>query len=297
MKMRTIYQKLFLTHSYFTIAIRSRSENSILSDPTFQPEYVMHAEVNRWAADPFLVEDNGKTWLFYEAVENNHGHIEVAEVLPNCSLGKPVVLLRDDCHYSYPFVFRWNNEWFMIPESSAAKEVRLYRAIEFPQKWMLQEVVLTERAVDTTVFERDGCLFLLTFLTDGKTERVQPRMYSLLLSETGAELRAIDWKYYDELRVRGAGPVFLEKDKLYRPVQINQEQRYGDAVAICQMSDQVSDYSEVIVNTIKTPIGKCFGLYVDGAHTYCQSSKFEATDLRCRDFDFWKLPRKIFHHY
>ncbi len=291
--MNHLTQKLFLTNSYFTVALRPRAEQSVLAEPDFRPAFVLPARAARWAADPMLAEENGKTWLFYEAVEHDHGHIEAAEVLPDCSLGEPRVILRDDCHYSYPFVFRWEGNWYMIPESSAAREVRLYQAEEFPYEWKLREVLLRERAVDTTVYETDGGLRLLTFLTDGKTERVTPKAYALTLHTGEASLRPLEWTNYDGLRVRGAGPVFTEDDVLYRPVQQNLEQRYGDAVELVRLENTAQAHAEEPAGLLQTPTGKIAGIRVDGAHTYCRSSRFEAVDLRCRDFELWKLPRRL----
>lgn len=291
--MNLLLQKLFLTHSYFTVALRPRAEKSVLEEPGFTPAFVLPAEAARWAADPMLAEEDGRTWLFYEAVENDHGHIEAAEVLPDCSLGEPRVILRDECHYSYPFVFRWQGLWYMIPESSAARELRLYQAEAFPFRWKLREVLLRERAVDTTVYEWDGGLRLLSFLTDGKTERVTPRAYDLRLNVGEASLRPLEWTDYDGLRVRGAGPVFAENGVLYRPVQRNQEQRYGDAVELVRLRDTEGEHAEEPAGLLQTPMGKLAGFRVDGAHTYCRSSRFEAVDLRLRDFDLWKLPRRL----
>ena len=291
--MTSLFQKLFLTNSYFTIALRPRGEQSVLSDPAFQPQYVLPARARRWAADPMLAEEAGKTWLFYEAVEDDHGHIEAAEVLPDCSLGEATVILKDECHYSYPFVFQWEGRWYMIPESSGAKEVRLYEAEAFPFRWRLREILLRERAVDTTVFEQDGQLYLLTFLTDGSSERVTPRAYALQLRESGSRLSPIPWAAYDSLRVRGAGPLFREDGMLCRPAQVSREQIYGDAVALYRVTAEDATYREEPLGTLTTPRGRCAGAYVDGAHTYCRASRFEAVDLRCRDFDLWKLPRRL----
>ena len=291
--MNKTLQKLFLTHSYFTIALRRRAEKSVTAEPVFLPDHILPAVAECWAADPILAEEDGRTWLFYEAVEHDHGHIEAAEVLPDCSLGKPTVILRDECHYSYPFVFRWEGLWYMIPESSAAREVRLYQAEEFPFRWRLREVLLRERAVDTTVYELDGGLRLLTFLTDGRTERVTPRAFALELNRERASLRPLDWTDFDSLRVRGAGPVFAEDSVRYRPAQRNLEQRYGDAVELFRLRDTAQTHGEEAVGLLRTPTGKLAGSYVDGAHTYCRSSRYEAVDLRCRDFDLWKLPRRL----
>ena len=294
--MNSMLKKLFLTGNYFTIAIRPRRTENILDAPAFAPAFVRLANAARWSADPILAESDGKTWLFYEAVEQNHGHIEVAEVLPDCSLGEPTVILKDTCHYSYPFVFRWEGAWYLIPESSAAKEVRLYKADSFPFRWTLQEVLLRERAVDTTVYVRDGQLYLLTFLTDGKSERVEPQAYQLCLGENGACLQPLQWDAFDPLQTRGAGPVFPENGELYRPVQINQEQRYGDAVRFCRLTSSQTAYSEQPGTELKPTLGWAGGLYTDGAHTYSRSSKYEAIDLRCHDFDLWKLPRRLLRH-
>ena len=290
--MNSIFQKLFFSNYYFTIAIRRRDKESILNTGAFSAEYVHPATAAKWSADPILAEEDGRTWLFYEAVENNIGHIEVAEVLDDCSLGTPTVILGGDCHYSYPFVFQWDRSWYMIPESSAAKEVRLYRAEHFPTKWTLQEILLRERAVDTTVFAQNGKLFLLTFLTDGTSERVRPLAYELSL-ERAPRLRRIEWTEYDELKVRGAGPILTEEDQRYRPAQISREYRYGDAVAFYRMNMQADHYREEPVQVTLAPCGRFSGHFVLGGHTYCRSANFEAMDYRCRTLDICKLPQRI----
>ena len=291
--MKKIFKKLFLTNSYFTIALRRRRSQSIITDPDFSLDYVIASTADHWIADPMIVEEKGRTWLFYEAVENNHGHIEVVEVFPNNTLGEPVTLLKDECHYSYPFVFRWNGTWYMIPESSSSREVRLYQADLFPFTWHKKEILLHERAVDTTVFEKDGKLFLLTFLLDDGTEHVFPRAYAFYLHDEKTELIPIPWESYDTLMVRGAGPIFMENNQLYRPVQMNQEQEYGNGVAFFCLTANDFNYSEKIDGTLRPPTGRYRAMYFDGAHTYCRSSHYEAIDLRCRDFDLWKTPRRI----
>lgn len=294
--MNSLFEKLFLTRSYFTIAIRSRSANTVLSDPRFVPNYIHPATSTHWCADPILAEQDGKTWLFYEAVENDHGHIEFAEVLPDCSLGTPTVLLKDECHYSYPFVFQWDGSWYMIPESSAAREVRLYRAEHFPDRWSLREVLLRERAVDTTVFAWEGQLYLLTFLTDGSTEQVTPLAYTLKLQESGSSLVPLPWSDFDRLLVRGAGPLLEQDGTLYRPAQRNRFLRYGDGVIFYRFQPTKDAYRETPVGSLAPQLGKHSGLYLDGTHTYCRSSQFEAIDLRCRDFDLLKLPKRLLSH-
>ena len=288
-----LFAKLFVTSRYFTIGIRRRQENSVLEDQTFAPEFVVPAVREKWTADPILVDDGENTWLFYEAVVHDHGHIEVARVREDCTLEEPMVLLQDSCHYSYPFVFSFENDWYMIPESSAASEIRLYRAVRFPEKWEPVTVLLRERAVDTTVFEREGQLYLLTYLPERATERVTPRAFRLNLRTNNPALTPIPWEQFDSLQVRGAGPVFAEGESLFRPAQISREQRYGDGVEFFRIRN-ADGYGEEPVCRMGPEHLRVRGILADGLHTYCRSARFEAVDIRTGDVDFAKPLKKLF---
>ena len=293
MNSRDLFAKLFVTSRYFTIGIRKRQAGSILNNQVFAPEFLAPATLQKWCADPILVEDGDKTWLFYEAVVDDHGHIEVAEVRDDCTLGEPVVVLKDACHYSYPFVFRYENDWYMIPESSASSKVRLYRATRFPEKWEPVTVLLRERAVDTTVFERDGQMYLLTFLPDTATERVTPRVFRLNLQTNNPALTPIPWEQYDALQVRGAGPVFSEGREQYRPAQISREQRYGDGLVFYRIGDPAG-YEENPVCRMGPEHLRVRGCFADGLHTYCRSARFEAIDIRTGTVDLAKPIKRLF---
>ncbi len=288
---RRLYQKLFLSNIYFTVAIRRRGAG-IETERTFRPDYVMPARQARWSADPMLVDDGGETYLFYEAVEQDRGHIAVSRVNEDCTLSEPRVVLKDGTHYSYPFVFQKDGEWYMIPESSEAREVRLYRAAAFPEEWELSTVLLRERAVDTTVFAQDGNWYLLTFLTDGLSERVMPRAYRMTFAEDAVSLEQLSWEKFDSLQVRGAGPLLQAGEKLLRPAQISQEQRYGDGLVFHRV--EVEDgYLETPEFQMTAEDLRVRGIHADGLHTYCASGCYEAIDIRCRDFDILKPVKKL----
>lgn len=290
MKWRDLFAKLFVTGRYFTIGIRPRQKACIPENRVFEPRFLVPATREKWCADPMLVDDGERTWLFYEAVLGDHGHIEVAPVLEDCTLGTPMVVLQDECHYSYPFVFRRDNDWYMIPESSASGQVRLYRATRFPDQWESVAVLLREKGVDTTVFEQCGQLYLLTYIPDSATERVTPRAYRLRTDRM--ELIPVPWEAFDGLRVRGAGPVFAEGQGLYRPAQISREQCYGDGLVFYRIDDPAG-YRETPVCEMGPEHLKLRGCYGDGLHTYCRSERFEAIDIRCGTVDYGKIFKKL----
>ena len=293
MKPGGLFSKLFLGSYYFTIALREKQPQGIADGKAFRAQHIMPASKDDWAADPMLVDDGTRTWLFYESVKGQKGRIEAAEVLEGCRLSKPRVVLEDDCHYSYPFVFEADGVRYMIPESSAASEVRLYRASSFPYEWELQTVLLREKAVDTTVFFHKGRYWLLTFLLDQGSERVFPRAYTVE-NWNDPVLREVPWHSFDSLRVRGAGPILKSGNELLRPAQISQPQRYGDGLVFYRPS--LSDeYAEEPVFEITDKDLRMKDVFADGLHTYCSSAGYEAIDIRCRAADPLKLARRLIH--
>ena len=284
-----LYNKLFVSDRFFTIAIRKKNSDILQNNFSFKADYTVPANRTKWYADPMLAEDNGRTYMFYEAVDNDKGHIEAAELLDDCSLGTPVTILQDECHYSYPFVFKFDWEWYMIPESSAANEMRLYKSVSFPYEWRLEKVLLNVKAVDTTVFDYNGQSILLTYIPDDSTEKVVPHAYRM---EKNFSLSEIPWHVYDALRVRGAGPLFLNGGKLIRPAQISREQRYGDGILFYQ-AEIDTEYSESPVGELKAEKIYVDGYQVDGAHTYVANDRFEVIDIRCCVIDPLKAIHKI----
>ena len=288
------WKKLFFSPYFFTIAIREKQDRNLLEDTSFRAEFVMPATQEKWYADPILVDHEGKTFLFYEAVNNDHGRIEVVEVLKSCTLGEPTVILEDECHYSYPFVFQWQGNWYMIPESSASNQVRLYRSVDFPTKWEMMDVLLQQQSVDTTVFEWDGQLYLLTYLLCPGSERVKPQAYKLVLGERNT-ITPVEWADYDELKCRGAGPVFWAGDKAIRPAQSSDVDRYGNSVLLYEIQSCEKRYMEERKGELTSDRIAAKGVWLDGLHTYAVSAHYEAIDIRCRAFDWLKTPRTLWN--
>ena len=290
---KRLFEKAFLSGYYFTIAMRRRTEGGILQDDSFRSEYVFPAKLKDWAADPVLVDDADRTYLFYEAVKGEKGRIEVVEVYEDCSVSSPVVILEDGYHYSYPFVFNHKGKWYMIPESSSQQEVVLYQATDFPYQWKPAALLLSGfPAVDTSVFSHNGDMYLLTYVPNPPTEQVTPKAYRMDFDESVC-LTEIPWKNFDPLRSRGAGAIFTYADMMYRPAQVNETYRYGNALAFYEVNPEKSVYSETERYEITPSKLTIPNVRFDGLHTYAVSARFEAIDIRCRDIDIYKIFRKV----
>ena len=73
-------------------------------------------------ADPFPVAAPDGYHIFLEVYDRatKRGHIGVSRLTREGVFDRPVTVLERPYHLSYPFVFRWRDTWFMMPETSNA---------------------------------------------------------------------------------------------------------------------------------------------------------------------------------
>ncbi|XVF82957.1 hypothetical protein PTKIN_Ptkin16aG0093700 [Pterospermum kingtungense] len=70
------------------------------------------------------------------------------------------IALDEDWHLSYPYVFNYLGQIYMMPEGSQKGELCLYRAIDFPLKWELDRIVLKKPLIDSFIIDHDGKYWL-----------------------------------------------------------------------------------------------------------------------------------------
>ena len=63
---------------------------------------------------------------------------------------RPILTRR--YHLSYPQVFSADGEVYLLPEAAASGGVELYRAVSFPDQWVLEHRLLNFPCVDSVVF-------------------------------------------------------------------------------------------------------------------------------------------------
>src|SRR5690606_5655893 len=69
---------------------------------------------------------------------------------------------------SYPQVFDWRGESWMLPEGSASGRLTLYRAARYPDRWTAETVLVEGREIsDATLLEHGGFWWLLAAERDG----------------------------------------------------------------------------------------------------------------------------------
>lgn len=193
----------------------------------------------RFYADPFPVVHASRTYLFVEDFDHRQqkGVISVIPFDGNGARGPAQPVLEESWHLSYPFVFEWDKQIWMIPESSANRTVTLYRADPFPTRWVRECVLLDDiEASDATLLIRGGRFWMFAATRDGAGS------WSDTLSIFQASSLSGPWEAHranpvlvDQAAARPAGAMFEQKGVLWRPVQ-DCSQGYGTGIGLAAVT-------------------------------------------------------------
>jgi len=164
-------------------------------------------------ADPFVVKRNGKTVCFVEdySFREKIGYIAAIEILNEKEYKLLGPIIKEPFHMSYPFVFEYDQDLYMIPETSGAKSIRLYKCSGFPLNWEYQKDILTgDHFVDPMIINHNGLWYILTNTEDEKLvafhsndpingewikHEIDPLLFDLNISRNGGLLREADGSY------------------------------------------------------------------------------------------------------
>jgi len=119
-----------------------------------------------FVADPFLIHENNLYYMFFEVLntDTDQGDIGLAISNDGFNWTYEQIILDEDFHLSYPCVFKWKNDYYMIPETYQAESVRLYKSNNFPYNWSFVKTLLEGRDffVDSTIFHYNNTWWLFT---------------------------------------------------------------------------------------------------------------------------------------
>jgi hypothetical protein len=229
---------------------------------------------DRFWADPFPIKVDGKHYIFFEDYVNELGkaHLAVVEVDRDGIVSGPTEILKLDCHLSYPFVFEWQGDYYMIPETGERNVVELYRCTSFPFGWEPHKVLLEANSpLDATLIEVNGTWWMFVNIQE---EGVAVNWDELHLYYAESPLGP--WQPHarnpvvsDVRSARPAGRLFWANDVLYRPSQ-DSSLRYGYATTVSKVTRLSPDeYSEtevlkILPNWDKDIIGVHTLNFIDG---------------------------------
>lgn len=238
--------------SQWRIGYYYADEDADAASPAGQLHTLVPPRDHDWA-DPFIVNHEGRSFIFFEDLPYAVGraHIAAVEVLGEGRTGEPQIVLSRPYHLSYPFVFDWEGELYMIPESADNHSIELYRCEQFPHRWSLYKVLLENvRAYDSTLLHEDGRWWLFANVAEGEADPSEElHLYWSTSLEGPWVPHCANPVLSDVRQARGAGPLFRRDGNLYRPSQ-DCAADYGSAVSINRIDLlDTSSYRE-------TPVGR-----------------------------------------
>lgn len=230
-------------------------------------------------ADPFVFERQGKTYIFFEEYiyKNKLGRISFMEVEQDNPVSKPRVVLERLYHLSYPFIFDFRGEFYMIPETAQNRTIDVYRCMRVPDRWEFHTTLMQNvRAADTTLIEHSMRWWMfvnmaeyggsawdelhLFYADDPLTENWTPHPMNPIVSDVRS--------------ARPAGRLFRRDGGLIRPSQ-DSSLRYGYALNLNRVTRlTTTEYEEELVERIEPPPGG----RILAVHTYNRSGNLLVLD-------------------
>jgi hypothetical protein len=233
-------------------------------------------------ADPFILEKEGKTYLFLEEYdpELKKGRISVG-LLQGETVEEVQPIIEEDWHLSYPFIWEENGEIYLIPESGKAGAIFLYQATNFPWEWEKIEKWFDGEAYDPTVYFENSRYWLFV---NQKAHPACSPFDELYLYSSDSFLNPT-WEAHpcnpvvsDVRSSRPAGKLFLVGDRLIRPAQ-DSGKRYGHQISLQEIKIlSMADYQEESWNKISPD----FERGILGTHTLNFSKNYMVLDAYSR---------------
>ncbi len=236
---------------------------------------------DHFQADPFMVDEEGKSYLFYEELDYKtlKGYLLVSEYdEARKAFTNPREILRKEYHLSYPNIFKFEGKYYMVPETHENGTIDLYEAESFPLKWKRVRTMMENvKAVDATLYQKEGLWWMFVNIAAKEGFSLNDELYIYYCKD----FRTDEWIPHrsnpvvsDVTRARPAGHLLERDGKLFRPAQ-DCSGVYGRGLVIneiLQLNEAV--YEERVVQHIRAD----FADDLVAVHTFNHSERFSVID-------------------
>ena len=234
----------------------------------------------RFFADPFAFEHEGRRFIVFEdfSYASNKGVISLVEIDAHGRASAPRMVLEQPVHLSYPFVMHHEGGIVMLPETSGARRVQLFRADPFPDRWVPAEILLHDIvAADATPIWHDGSFWLFaTLADDGGSSWDQLCLFHAPALTGPWRPHADNPVVIDAGAARPAGAMWHENGVLMRVAQ-DCRAGYGGGLAICRVDRLDEDcFAQTVIARLAPPEPAA----ARGIHTLNRCAGLEVIDLK-----------------
>lgn len=235
---------------------------------------------NHFLADPFVIRRGNDHYCFVEDFDYAVGRAAIGvykiDKGGHSHLGN---VLEEEFHLSFPYLFEEAGELYMCPETVQAKDIRLYKCVEFPMKWQLHKVLMHDTAAaDSCVFKHGGKWWILTNMDTSGIGDYGSELHAFYADSFDSEQWTAHQNnplVFDSMRARNGGMIF-DEDGIYRVFQVQGFDMYGEASGIARITDlSETTYAEEVVAEIPAK----FMDGISGTHTFSFDKGLLALDV------------------
>lgn len=300
MNPEVVIKKLLSFDDVYVVGYRRRKKHLLFESGKGRFDMIPYSK-KYWYSDPILFTKDKRSYLFMEAFDKDEykGKVAYCELTPDGPT-EPVLILDEPFHMSFPTVFEFGDDIYMIPETSSDKSLRLYRAADFPSKWeLVKRFDIERRFVDTVILEKDDTSFRILTCEVCPDREYECRFQKFTISRSGDNDFTLtednDFNPHQEydLLSRNGGAVFKLNGQRYVAAQESTFSEYGLYMDFYPYTD---DKKKIAVDPSYRLTKKNFiitgGPKGEGVHSYCFNNYYEIVDLKYLEFS----PRKIFQH-
>ncbi len=261
----------------YAIAYKEKSHDSL--DKSILEYQLISPPKSAFWADPFLIKVKGKNYILFEnySFSDKKGVISYLNLSETGTDKIPELALERDYHLSYPFLFEHRDEIYMIPETSENRTIELYRAVQFPDQWVLEKVLMHDvDAHDATLFEHNQTFWLFVNIAN-QGGSLNDELFLFYSKSLFGEWQAHPKNpiLSDVSLARSAGKLFSHNGRIIRPSQ-DCSKRYGYALNFNHVQQLTeTEYQETLLYKVTPDNLKDYC----GVHTYNSNDDFEVIDL------------------
>jgi hypothetical protein len=214
----------------------------------------------RFVADPFMTYQKDKWYMFFEVLNigTEQGDIGLATSVDGFTWEYNEIVLDESFHLSYPYIFKWNENYYMIPETSRTKSIRLYKATHFPTQWtFIKTLMQGETFTDPSIFQYSSKWWLFADTSPDEQFDTLRLYYSEDLMGAWTEHPASPVIKGNPNIARPAGRVIEYNDHIIRFAQDDKPVygRYVRAFEITKLTPLIYEEKAVHENPILAPSG------------------------------------------
>lgn len=260
-KIRFHFNELFSCEIWQLGIIKARTAD-ILSDLQYEidldeVDFLSAGNNDLYYADGFAIKEKERLLLLFEDYTYKTRKGRISAVWFNerdFTFSDKTNLLDESWHLSYPYILKYNNALYCIPESKDHRNIELYKLDTNHMKMVHHRTLVKDvEAVDPTLIYHQNSWYL--FFTSGNASNVELQIWHAENLEDEFIPHILNPVKSNVGNARPAGPLFYLDGKLYRPSQ-DCSKSYGGRIIINEVKILSEDsFLEMAVNVLEPPKG------------------------------------------